>query len=456
MANILIVDDDLSLREVLDIALVKKGHQVWTAPDSATALSLLQAHNMDLILLDLRLGQESGIDLLVRIREVWTEIPVLMVTAYADTKSAIAALKYGAKDYINKPFDLDDFLFTVERTLETARLQEENAWLKGQIGSQYEEIVGQSSLMQEVYSLIRRIAPTNISVLITGESGTGKELVARAIHKDSLRKSLPFLAINCGGLPENLVESELFGYRKGAFTSADRSKKGLLAMAEGGTLFLDEVGELAHSTQVKLLRYVQERCFIPLGGTEELSSDVRIIAATNRNVEQSVANGEFREDLYYRLSGVKVHLPPLRQRRDDILDLAQHFLARACRSQKRSMQGFTPQAKDKLLNYDYPGNVRELENIIERAVALSPGPIIDCESLVIYEKIPVQDQGHEVHKVLSGQLTLDEYLAQCEEQVITEALQRCAGHRGRAAEMVGLNFRQFRYRLTKLEEKDDK
>lgn len=455
MANILIVDDDLSLREVLEIALIKKEHSVWAAPDSATALSLLHAHNMDLILLDLRLGQESGIDLLVRIREVWTDIPVLMVTAYADTKSAIAALKYGARDYIHKPFDLDDFLFTVERTLETARLQEENIWLKGQIGRQYEEIIGQSSQIQSVFALIKRIAPTNINVLVTGESGTGKELVARAIHKESLRMSKPFLAINCGGLPENLVESELFGFQKGAFTSADRSKKGLLSMAEGGTLFLDEVGELAPSTQVKLLRYVQERCFIPLGGTEELRSDVRIIAATNRNVEQSVADGNFREDLYYRLSGVKVELPPLRERRDDILALAEHFLAKACRSQKRSMRGFDPEAKKKLVNYTYPGNVRELENIIERAVALAPNDTIDPDSLIIYEKIPTQDHSIGVHKVLSGQLTLDEYLAEHEQRVIAEALQRCSGHKGRAAEMVGLNFRQFRYRLTKLGEKDD-
>lgn len=455
MANILIVDDDLSLREVLDIALVKKGHRVWAAPDSATALSLLHTHNMDLILLDLRLGQESGIDLLVRIREVWTEIPVLMVTAYADTKSAVAALKYGAKDYINKPFDLDDFLFTVERTLETARLQEENTWLKGQIGLQYKEIIGQSTQMQSVFALIKRIAPTNINVLVTGESGTGKELVARAIHRESLRMAKPFLAINCGGLPENLVESELFGFLKGAFTSADRSKKGLLTMAEGGTLFLDEVGELAQSTQVKLLRYLQERCFIPLGGTEELSSDVRIISATNRNVEQSVADGSFREDLYYRLSGVKVHLPPLRERGEDILALAEHFLAKACRAQKRTLRGFHPEAREKLVHYTYPGNVRELENIIERAVALTPKDIIDPDSLVIYEKILAHDQSSGVHKVLSGQITLDEYLAGHEHRVIMEALQRCGGHRGRAAEMVGLNFRQFRYRLTKLGEKDD-
>lgn len=455
MANILIVDDDLSLREVLEIALLKKGHAVWTAPDSATALAVLHRESIALILLDLRLGQESGVDLLVRIRETWAEVPVLMVTAYADAKSAITAMKHGAKDYISKPFELDDLLYTVERTLETARLKEENDWLKGQIRKQYGEIIGRSKQMQVVFDLVRRIAPTNINVLLTGESGTGKELFARCIHNESTRANHPFLAINCGGLPDNLVESELFGFRKGAFTSADRAKKGLLEMAEGGTLFLDEVGELAHSTQVKLLRYVQERCFIPLGGTEELRSDVRIIAATNRNVEQSVADGDFREDLYYRLSGVKVHLPPLRERGEDVLALADHFLETACHAQKRQLRGFTAEARKKLLSYGYPGNVRELENIVERAVALEPGDTVTPDSLVIYEKIMPTDQDGGIQKVLSGQMTLDDYLAIHEHKVISEALRRCGGHKGRAAEMVGLNFRQFRYRLTKSGEKDE-
>lgn len=455
MAKILIVDDDLSLREVLEIALSKKGHAVWTAPDSATALDVLQREAIALILLDLRLGRESGIDLLARIRETWTEVPVLMVTAYADAKSAITAIKHGAKDYITKPFELDDLLFTVERTLETARLKEENAWLKGQINRQYGDIIGQSPQMQAVFDLVRRIAPTTINVLVTGESGTGKELFARAIHQQSPRATHPFLAINCGGLPENLVESELFGFRKGAFTSADRSKKGLLEMAEGGTIFLDEVGELAAPTQVKLLRFVQERCFIPLGGTEELHADVRIITATNRNIEQCVAEGTFREDLYYRLSGVKVHLPPLRERGQDIQTLADHFLKKACQTQKRALKGFTGDARSKLLRYHYPGNVRELENIVERAVALEPGDTVTSEALVIYEKIPAGELECDLQKVLSGQLTLDEYLATHEHRVLQEAMRRCGGHKGRAAEMVGLNFRQFRYRLTKVGEKDE-
>lgn len=455
MANILIVDDDLSLREVLQIALIKKGHTVWTAPDSAAALDVMQRESVALILLDLRLGQESGIDLLIRIRETWTDVPVLMVTAYADTKSAITAMKYGAKDYISKPFELDDLLYTVDRTLEAAKLKEENDWLKGQIRQQYGSIIGESKEIRAVFDLVKRIAPTGINVLLTGESGTGKELFARAIHQESRRAAQPFLAINCGGLPENLVESELFGFRKGAFTSADRAKKGLLEMAEGGTLFLDEVGELAQSTQVKLLRVVQERRFIPLGGTEELQADVRIIAATNRNVEQCVAEGSFREDLYYRLSGVKVHLPPLRDRGDDVLALAEHFLEKACRAQKRQLRGFSTEARTKLANYRYPGNVRELENIVERAVALESGKVVHPESLVIYEKIQANCVEGDISQVLSGEMTLDEFLAMHEQKVLQEALRRCGGHKGRAAEMVGLNFRQFRYRLTKSGEKDE-
>lgn len=455
MAHILIVDDDLSLREVLEIALKKKGHTVWTAPDSVTALAILHRESIALVLLDLRLGQESGLDVLQRIHETWAELPVLMVTAYADAQSAITAMKYGAKDYISKPFELDDLLYTVERTLETARLKAENSWLKDQIGQRYDEIIGSSPQMREVFDLVRRIAPTTINVLLTGESGTGKELFARAIHQASQRSAYPFLAINCGGLPENLIESELFGFRKGAFTGADRTKKGLLEIAAGGTLFLDEVGELSPVTQVKLLRFIQERSFIPLGSTEALHTDVRIIAATNRNVEQCMREGSFREDLYYRLSGVKVHLPPLRDRENDITLLAEHFLHKACRAQKRSLQGFTADALTKLRTYHYPGNVRELENIIERAVALEPGQSITAASLIIYEQLPGSELECGLEKVLSGQTTLDEYIALHEEKILREAMRRCNGHKGKAAEMVGLNFRQFRYRLTKAGEKDE-
>ena len=456
MAQILIVDDDQSLREVLDIALSKQKHKTWSAANIRSALEILGQRQIDLALVDLRIGTESGIDLLRRVREKWADLPVLMITAYADSRTAVEAIKLGARDYISKPFDLDEFTLLVDRTLEASRLAQENAWLKDQIQGKYGPIIGECSKMLQVFDLVKRIAPTTINVLITGESGTGKELIARAIHNQSNRKSKAFMAINCGGLPDTLVESELFGFRKGAFTGADRPKKGLLEIAEGGTVFLDEVGELSPSTQVKLLRVIQERTFIPLGATEEVHADVRIIAATNRPVETEVSEGKFREDLFYRLSGVIVHLPPLRERGQDILMLADHFLMRASRDQKRDIKGFTPEAREKMARYHYPGNVRELENILERAVALEPSDLVTPASLIIYEQHQPQSSGSpEYFQVLNGQMSLDEYLDKVESQILEAALERTGGHKGKAAELVGLNFRQFRYRLSKFQPQDE-
>ena len=450
MANILIVDDDLSLREVLEIALLKKGHRVWKGENSAQAWEVLKTHVPDLVLLDLKLGQESGLDLLKEVKKFHPDLPVVMITAFAETQSAVEAMKLGAADYISKPFDLDEFLLVVERILEASRLREENIFLKGQIKGYFGQIIGQSKKMQEVFDLVKKIAPTEINVLITGESGTGKELIARAIHNESPRKDKPFLAINCGGLPENLMESELFGYSKGAFTGADRPKKGLLEAAEGGTVFLDEVAELEPSTQVKLLRCIQERCFIPLGAVEERHVDVRFIAATNKVVEQEVAQGNFREDLFYRLSGVIVKLPPLRERGEDILLLARYFLQRACAEQKKNVHVFTPEAEEKLLNYTYPGNVRELENIVERAVALETGDKITPNSLIIYEQGRPDDRFPGAEEVLQGKISLDDYLLQQEKEILERALERTNNHKSKAAALLGLNLRQFRYRLSKV------
>jgi len=455
MARILIVDDDLSLREVLEIALEKARYTVRCAADTASAWRILESEGADLALIDLRLGTESGLDLLRRIHEAGLNIPTVMITAYADPQSAVEAIKLGARDYIPKPFDLDEMLLLVERTLYGARLEAENLWLKSQILDRYGTVVGQSPAMGPVLRMVERIAPTPISVLITGESGTGKELIARSIHRLSPRASGPFLAINCGGLPEHLVESELFGYRKGAFTGAERTKKGLVEMAEGGTLFLDEVAELPPTMQVKLLRFLQEHRFLPLGGTEELHADVRIIAATNRAAEQEMARGNLREDLYYRLSGVRIHLPPLRERQEDIIPLAELFLQRACHEQKRSLNGFAPKARHKLLAYHYPGNVRELENIVERAVALESTSMIQPESLIIYETCPPQGPNSGLERLWSGQINLEDYLLEHERAILQEALTRTGGHKGKAAELLGISFRQFRYRLTKAMEKED-
>ena len=449
MSTILIVDDDPSLREVLEISLSKRKYSTRIAENVQEAMEVLNNESIDLALVDLRLGRESGIDLLRRIREKWSALPVLMITAYADSKSAVEAMKLGAKDYISKPFDVEELLLQVQRTLENSKIAEENAWLKEHIRGRYGPIIGESPKMQELYGLIKRIAPTPINVLITGESGTGKELIARALHNQSNRAQKPFIIINCGGLPENLVESELFGYRKGAFTGANKAKKGLLETADQGTLFLDEVGELQLSTQVKLLRCVQDGSFIPVGGTEEVSTDVRIIAATNRNIEKDVAEGNFREDLFYRLSGVIIKVPPLRERQDDVLLIAEYLLQRTCKEQNKHLEGFTSEAKAKLRRYNYPGNVRELENIIERAVALETGPFITPASLVIYENIQPVPSSSKSELVLEGKLSIDEYLDQEDCKILEEALERTGGHKGKAAKLVGLNFRQFRYRLSK-------
>ncbi|MFP4392731.1 MAG: sigma-54-dependent transcriptional regulator [Desulfohalobiaceae bacterium] len=448
MAKVLIVDDDPSLREVLEVALDTHGHQALSAECIAQALQYLQQEVLDLALLDLRLGQESGIDLLQQIKEQWPGIPVLMITAYADSQSAVQAMKLGARDYISKPFDMQELLLQVDRILESCKLEEENQWLKQQLQDRFGPIIGQSLKIKEVFQLVQKIAPTGINCLITGESGTGKELIARAIHEHSPRQKQSFLVINCGGVPENLVESELFGYRKGAFTGAEKPKKGLLQKADQGSFLLDEVGELHTSTQVKLLRCIQDGSFIPLGGTETIKVNVRFIAATNRAIEQEVAEGRFREDLFYRLSGVIIKVPPLRERDDDLLLLAEHFLQRFCKEQNKDISGFSSQAEQKLKNYHYPGNIRELENIMERAVALESGSKITPSSLVIYDQAhPQTDPGPE--RVFQRKLTLDQYLEEQDQKILQNALERTNGHKGKAAELLGLSFRQFRYRLSK-------
>ena len=447
MASILVLDDDLSLRDVLDVALSDQ-HSVHQASSIEEALSVVHNEIVDLALVDLRLGTQSGLTFLTHLQEINLSFPVIMITAYADSQTAVQAMKLGAKDYVAKPFDVDELLLLIERHLEHSRLAEENQWLRRQMHSQFGTIIGQSAPMQQVFDLVQRIAPTNIHVLLTGESGTGKELIARAIHDNSTRHKSSMIVVNCGGLPESLVESELFGYRRGAFTGADRAKKGLLEKADQGTFFLDEVGELQPATQVKLLRCIQDGSFIPLGGTELVHTDLRFIAATNRDIEQDVACGQFREDLFYRLSGVIIHLPPLRDRDQDILLLAEHFLQRFAREQNKTITALSPQAREKLQSYHYPGNVRELETIMARSVALENTSCITPSSLIIYEQ-PQAGQQNAQEKVLSQKMSLDEYLEHEDRRILLSALERTGGHKGQAAELVGLSFRQFRYRLSK-------
>lgn len=448
MAKILIVDDDPSLREVLEVTLDNHQHKSRSASCLDEAKFILSKEIVELALVDLRLDQENGLDLLAYIQENFSYIPVIIITAYADSQSAVQSIKSGAKDYIAKPFDVEELLLQIDRLLENTRLAEENQWLKQQISGKYGPIIGESPKMQEVYELINRISPTTINVLISGESGTGKEMVARAIHNNSPRREKSMMIINCGGLPENLVESELFGYRKGAFTGANQAKKGLLEKAHQGSFLLDEVTELQPSIQVKLLRSIQDGSFIPLGGTEMIQADIRFLAATNREIENEVVQGRFREDLFYRLSGVIIKIPPLRERGDDLFLLADYFLQKFCREQNKNLRGFSNKARKKLESYSYPGNIRELENIIERAIALETGPYITPSSLIIYEQIhPEQKASPE--KVLNGELNLDQYLENIDKQILTTALERTNGHKKKAAELVGLNFRQFRYRLSK-------
>ncbi len=448
MANILIVDDDISILEVLEIAIENQGHKVSKAQNSKEAKELLFSKLFDLAILDIKLGSENGLDLLRFIKKEHPSLPVLMITAFADPKTAVESIKLGAKDYIPKPFDIDEFLLVLEKTIETSKLEEENIRLKTEIKGRYGPIIGNSPKMQEVFNLVKKIAPTNINVLIIGESGTGKELIARAIHENSLRRDGPFVPINCGGVPDELIESELFGYRQGAFTGATHSKKGLLQKADKGTFFLDEVGEISQNIQVKLLRCIQEGTFIPLGALEEIKVDVRFIGSTNRDIEKEVSQGIFREDFFYRLSGMIIKIPPLRERGDDLLLLAEYFLQKFAKQQNKKIKGFSQEAMKKLTSYHYPGNVRELENLIERAVALETSSYITPSSIIIYEKAPQGDLDS-FEQIFSGKKTIDEFLDEIDKKIILKALERCKGNKKETAKLLGLNLRQLRYRLEK-------
>lgn len=448
MANILIVDDDISILEVLEIAIENQGHTVSKAKNSKEAKEFLFSKIFDLAILDIKLGNENGLELLEFIKKEYPSLPVLMITAFADPKTAVEAMKLGAKDYIPKPFDIDEFLLVLEKTIEQSKIEEENIWLKTELKGKYGFIIGESPKMQEVFNLIKKIAPTNINVLIIGESGTGKELIARAIHENSLRKNNPFVPINCGGVPDELIESELFGYRKGAFTGAVQSKKGLLQKADKGTFFLDEVGEISSNIQVKLLRCIQEGTFIPLGALDEIKVDVRFIGATNRDIEKEVSEGRFREDFFYRLSGIILKIPPLRERGEDLLLLAEYFLKKFATQQNKKIKGFSSEAIKKLKSYHYPGNVRELENLIERPVALETSSSITPSSIIIYEKTP-HSPIDPFEKIFSGKQTIDEFLDEIDKKIIIKALDMCKGNKKETAKLLGLNLRQLRYRLDK-------
>ncbi len=456
-ARILVVDDEQSMREFLEIFLVREGYAVRTAPDVDTAVAHLEADEIDLVITDMQMPERTGLDLILEAREVSPETVMIVVTAFGTTDSAISAMKEGAYDYLTKPFKVDELRIVIEKALEKKLLSNENRRLRKELRSQSKDrsLIGHSRAMQDVYDLIAQVAETKTNVLVSGESGTGKELVARAIHEQSDRSDAPFVAINCGAIPENLLESELFGHAKGAFTGAVQAKEGLFETASGGTLFLDEIGELSQPLQVKLLRALQEKTIRRVGDTVDRAIDARIVSATNRKLEDEVAAGRFREDVYYRLNVIQLTLPPLRDRTEDIPLLAQHFIRRFSAELGKEVEGMDAEAYDLLSRYAFPGNVRELENLIERAVALARGRVIGRDLLPPTVVDPPSEPPPGA-RIDEGGIDLDARLAEYERAILLEALRQSGGVKKRAARLVGVSFRSFRYRLEKLGIEDPK
>ncbi len=452
MSSILIVDDEKSLRDFLVIMLEEEGYQVVTSPSAEKAIKLIRENIFDLILTDIRMGGSNGINVLDAARKVLPDTPVVMMTAYASAETAVTAMKKGAYDYISKPFKIEDIQLIVKNALEKEKLTEENRFLKTALNDRFQltNIIGKSGPIQKIFDLVDKVAQSNATVLITGESGTGKELIAKAIHFNGSRKNYPFVSINCGAMPENLLESELFGHEKGAFTSADSLKLGLMESANKGSFFLDEVGDAPLSTQVKLLRVLQEHEIMRLGGTQSIPVDLRIIAATNSNLSDLVEQKSFREDLYYRLNVIPIHLPPLRERREDIPDLVEFFIKKYnARHTKTHIQGIDPDALKAFEQYSWPGNVRELENAIERAVVLETEKRIGKASLpdellgkLFPNKIQIPELGE-------NNIDLERTLDQIEKKMIANALLRSDGIINKAAKKLNLSFRSMRYRIEK-------
>ncbi|MFQ5532442.1 MAG: sigma-54-dependent transcriptional regulator [Candidatus Methylomirabilales bacterium] len=447
MTKILIVDDEEGMREFLSILLEREGFQVQCAQDGDEALHAVQKSSFDLIISDLKMPAMDGVRLLEGLQEFDAGVPVILITAYASAESAIQAMKLGAYDYLTKPFRVEDIKQVISRALEAKqdRVERVLPWSAEFLSSPGEGLIGRSPKMIELYKLISKVAAVSGTVLITGESGTGKELVARTIHTNSDRAGKPFLTINCGAIPEPLLESELFGHVKGAFTGAVANKAGLFEVADGGTVFLDEVGETSLALQVKLLRVLQDRIFRRVGGTEDIEVNVRVIAATNQDLQELIRKGYFREDLYYRLNVIPVDLPPLRDRREDIPLLAMNFLAKYSEETKRTIRGVSPEAMELLLRYDWPGNVRELENAVERGVAMESSEVLTVESLP--DKL--RDGKPETGQDRQSPLGLDAVTAKVEREMLEDALRRSGGVQVRAAKLLGISLRSFRYRAKK-------
>jgi len=458
--HILVVDDEESMREMLEYLLTKQGYAVTCAASGKKAIALIDETRFDLLICDIRLGDITGLDVLRASKAKHPETVVIMISAYVTTEVAVEAMNDGAYDYVPKPFDNDELKATIANALKLKTLEQEKESLDDQLKKtiHFKKIVGNSPAMMHIFKMIRQVAPTRTNVLVTGESGTGKELIARAIHEESERASKPFVAINCGGIPETLMESELFGHVKGSFTGATQDKKGLFEAAHKGTVFLDEIGELSMPLQVKLLRAVQEKSVKPVGSNEDIEVDSRIISATNKNLAKEVIEGNFREDLFYRLNVIEIKVPPLRERKGDLKALAQHFLDKYSREMGKEIKKISSYAIDLLNKYDFPGNVRELENLMERSVALSSTNIILPESLALSVHKRrwiegVEGKRYDLDEVAKG-VALDVILREIEYAYLQKALDITDGNKNRAAELLGITFRSFRHRLGKLA--DDK
>lgn len=452
-SRILIVDDEESIREFLEIMLKKEGYEITTAVDGLNAKEILSKKSFDMIISDMQMPNMTGIELLKHVKDTYPDVVFMIITAFGTTETAVEAMKMGAYDYVTKPFKIDEVRMNISNALRSQNLEVENRNLKKELVREYsfQNMVGNSQAMHIIFDLIRRVSQAPTNILVTGESGTGKEVIAKAIHYNGPLKDRPFVTINCGAIPESLMESEMFGHKKGSFTGAIVDKTGLFEVANLGTLFLDEVGELPASIQVKLLRAIQERIIRRVGSTEDTKVEVRIIAATNRNLEDMVAKGTFRQDLYYRLNVINIKSPPLRDRAEDIPLLAQFFLKKYNDKLNKNIQGISVDAMEILKKYTYPGNVRELENMIERTVALEAGATILPESLPPLVNTTSGKKMASSNEIEVGEdgLDLDKVMGQIEKEILLKAIHAAGGVKKKASKLLRISFRSMRYRIEK-------
>jgi len=450
MIKILVVDDEIHTLEGLSELLSDEGYEIAGAISAEEALVKLQNDCIDLILTDLMLPGMDGLDLYLKAKEIDPKISAVIMTAYGSVKSAVDAMKKGVYDYVTKPIDLDELLITIKKALDERNLKQENIILKDQIGKKYgfDNIIGKSGPMNEMFTRISKIAPTNSTVMIRGESGTGKELITRALHYNSKRSTKPLIEINCTSFPDNLLESELFGYERGAFTGAYKTKRGRMELAHGGTIFLDEVGEINPAVQVKLLKVLQDKIITRLGSTKDIEIDVRVLAATNTNLEKALQEGTFREDLYYRLNVITIMVPPLREKKSDIPLLIEHFIQKYAKENNKQIEGISKEALQICLDFDWPGNVRELENAVENAVVMSEGTIITQKDIPTYLYSEAFAPGVS-YSSLEFNGNYSAQIEQAERIIFEKALKESGDNRTIAAKKLGISLRTMRYKVKK-------